>query len=226
MKAQFHYDLGKACHLKAKYLIESSNKGHNDENIENLQKKANYYFLKAEEIWENMLNKFKELSATEKDNIRVNLSIVNEDIMENDVVSINDKKAIKIQDPYPFIIAPENVAPFLPRTTQFLTRFKSRDLDFRSYWIYKNLISDMIFDFNKLEYLKNKKSAVGRTLKELKVLYENNDIDINMFTYLLEKYSNKLKMIENEVDKLQKSDKKSEASKEEIKITCADLLII
>ena len=213
-KAQYHYDMGKACHLKAKFLLKDSNDNFKNEKVENLQKKANYYFLKAEEIWESMLKNIKDLSSKEKDNIRINLSIVNEDIMENDVVSINDKKAIKIQDPYPFIIAPENLAPFLPRTTQYLTKFNPRDFDFRSYSIYKNMISDMIYDHDKLDYLKNKKSAIGRTLKELKILYENNDIDINMFIYLLEKYSLKLNSIQNEIDKYKESKKSIEASKE------------
>ena len=81
LKAQYNYDIGKACHLKAKLLINMSDDGENKEIIEDIQKKANYYFFKAEETWEYMLENLKELSSNEKENIQINLSIVNEHII-------------------------------------------------------------------------------------------------------------------------------------------------
>jgi len=130
-KAQYNYDLGRACHFKAKALLKSSPKGGNEKEIENLQKKANYYYIKAEEVWESMLNKTGKLKDPEKDNIRTNLSIVNENIIENDVELIDETEALEIQDPEPLIIIPENLAPFIPRTTNYLTKYKKGKLSFK-----------------------------------------------------------------------------------------------
>ncbi|MFX1356205.1 MAG: helix-hairpin-helix domain-containing protein [Promethearchaeota archaeon] len=216
LKAQYNYDIGKACHLKAKFLSKISENNEDEEIIEDLQKKANYYFYKAEETWEKMLNDIKELTNTEKDNIRNNLSIVNEDIMQNDVEIIKQSEAMKIQDPEPLIIVPENLAPFLPRTTNYLMQYKPKDLNFDAYKRYKDLISEISIDYNELEELTNKKAGIGRTLKQLKILYANNDIDISMFTHLFEKYSNKLVTIEKVIEKLKNPDKKNIIEKKKI----------
>ncbi len=64
------------------------------------------------------------------------------------------------------------------------------------------------FLLSKIEKLQSKKAGIGRVIKELKVLYENNDININMFSELLEKYSIELKMVESAIDKLKKPEKK------------------
>ncbi|MFX1477950.1 MAG: helix-hairpin-helix domain-containing protein [Promethearchaeota archaeon] len=201
-KAQYNYDLGRACHFKAKALQKSSPKGGNEKEIEDLQKKANYYYLKAEEVWEGMLNRPGKLKDPERDNIRTNLSIVNENIIENDVDQIDEAKALEIQDPEPLIIIPENLAPFIPRTTNYLTKYKQADLNFDAYRRYKNLMSDVLLNFNRIEELQNSKAGIGRTIKQLKILYENNDIDINSFTELFEKYSIKLEVIENAIRNL------------------------
>ena len=50
----------------------------------------------------------------------------------------------------------------------------------------------------------DKKAAMVRTLKELKVLKEQGEIDLEKFAGLLEKYSHKLKMIETALGKLSK----------------------
>ncbi|MFX1449032.1 MAG: helix-hairpin-helix domain-containing protein [Promethearchaeota archaeon] len=199
-KAQYLYDIGRACHLKAKSLLLLSTEEVNEEEVEKLQKKANYYYHKAEELWEIMLE--KSLSPFEKDCIKNNLEIVNDYIIENDKELIDDNEALEIQDPEPLIIVPENLAPFIPRTTNFLTQYKPTDLDFNAYLRYKNLMSDVLVNFNKIDELKNSKAGVGRTIKQLKVLYENNDIDINSFTELFEKYSIKLETIESAIQKL------------------------
>ena len=207
LKAQYNYDIGKACHLKAKYLSKLPDAEENEEIIENLKKKANYYYLKAEELWEFILKKFPNLSIPAKEKLKYNLSVVNENIIENDVEIICEEEAIQIQDPEPLIIIPENLAPFIPRTTNFLTQYNEKDLNFNAYLRYKNLMSDVMTNFNKVEELRNSKAGVGRTLKQLKILYDNNDIDVNSFTELFEKYSIKLETIENAIQKLKNPSK-------------------
>jgi hypothetical protein len=210
-KAQYHYDIGRACHLKAKSLLRSSTDEVDEEKIEKLQKKANYYYYKAEDLWENMLK--ETLNPVEKDGIKNNLSIVNDYIIQNDVELIDDNEALEIQDPEPLIIVPENLAPFIPRTTNFLTKYKQSDLNFDAYLRYKNLMSDVLVNFNKIEELKNTKAGIGRTIKQLKILYENNDIDINSFTELFEKYSIKLENIESAIRNLKPPENKKEQKK-------------
>ncbi len=212
-KAQTNYDLGRACHFKAKSLLKVSPEGKNEDKIEKLQKKANYYYVKAEEIWESMLKNSEELAELERESIRSNLSIVNDNIIENDVEIIYDKEASEIQDPEPLIIIPENLAPFIPRTTNFLTNYKQADLNFDAYLRYKNLMSDVLINFNKIDELKNNKAGIGRTLKQLKILYENNDIDINSFTELFEKYSIKLEAIEYAIRNLKNPENKTTVNK-------------
>ncbi|MFX0145932.1 MAG: helix-hairpin-helix domain-containing protein [Candidatus Hodarchaeota archaeon] len=221
-KAQYNYDIGRACHLKAKYLRNLLPEGESEENIEKLQKKANYYYMKAEEIWESMLNKFENLKDHERESLRNNLSIVNNNIIENDVPKIYDPEALEIQDPEPLIIIPENLAPFVPRTTNFLTKYSQSDLNFDAYLRYKNLMSEVTINSNKIEELKNSKAGIGRTLKQLKILYDNNDIDINSFTELFEKYSIKLESIESAIQNLrypEKKNKRTEGQKQILKST-------
>jgi len=210
-KAQYQYDIGRACHLKAKSLLHFSDEDINEEKIEKLQKKANYYYNKAEELWEQMLK--KTLYHGVKDCIENNLSIVNDYIIENDAEIIDDFEAFEIQDPEPLIIVPENLAPFIPRTTNFLTTYKQTDLNFDAYLRYKNLMSDVLVNFNKVDELKNNKAGIGRTIKQLKILYENNDIDINNFTELFEKYSIKLETIESAIRNLKSHENIKEQNK-------------
>jgi hypothetical protein len=68
-----------------------------------------------------------------------------------------------------------------------------------------------------LDRLKNKKAGIGRTIKELKALYENDDIDITKFSELLEKYSVKLKMMESSVQKLERIYKEKEPARKKRK---------
>ncbi|MHA2009080.1 MAG: helix-hairpin-helix domain-containing protein [Promethearchaeota archaeon] len=219
-KAQYNFDIGRACHLKAKSLLKLALDGENEENIESLRKKANYYYLKAEEIWESMVNKsFTEvLTDLEKENLRSNLSIVNDTIIENDVERIDDEEALEIQDPEPLIIIPENLAPFIPRTTNFLTKYRQSDLNFDAYLRYKKLMSDVLINFDKIDELQNNKAGIGRTLKQLKILYDNNDIDINSFTELFEKYSIKLESIEYAIRNLKNPEKKIKVKEDQKEI--------
>ena len=199
-KAQYQYDIGRACHLKAKSLYILLPEERNQERIEKMQKKANYYYRKAEDLWEIMLQETP--SSFEKDCLINNLSIVNDYIIENDQELIDDSEAWEIQDPEPLIIVPENLAPFIPRTTNFLTKYKQTELNFDAYLRYKNLMADVLVNFNKIEELKNSKAGIGRTIKQLKFLYENSDIDINSFTELFEKYSIKLETIESAIQNI------------------------
>ena len=212
-KAQYQYDIGRACHLKAKSLLKFSHEEKNEEKIERLQKKATYYYHKAEDLWENMLTETELLNPVEKDCVKNNLSIVNEYIIENDAELIDDFEALEIQDPEPLIIVPENLAPFIPRTTNYLTKYKQADINFDAYLRYKNLMSDVLVNFDKIEELKNSKAGIGRTIKQLKILYENNDIDINSFTELFEKYSIKLETIEYAIRNIQAPENKKEQNK-------------
>jgi len=210
-KAQYQYDIGRACHLKAKSLFKLLPEERNQESIEKMQKKANYYYHKAEDLWEIMLQ--ETLNSFEKDCLINNLSIVNDYIIENDQEFIDDNEAWEIQDPEPLIIVPENLAPFIPRTTSYLTIYKQTELNFDAYLRYKNLMADVLVNFNKIEELKNNKAGIGRTIKQLKILYENSDIDINSFTELFEKYSIKLETIESAIQNLRTPENRKERNK-------------
>jgi archaellum component FlaC len=74
-------------------------------------------------------------------------------------------------------------------------------------------MSDVLVNFNKIDELKNTKAGIGRTIKQLKILYENNDIDINSFTELFEKYSIKLETIESAIQNLRPPENKKEQNK-------------
>jgi hypothetical protein len=213
LKAQYNYDIGKACHLKATFLSKSPDANENEDIIEKLKKKANYYYFKAEDLWEFILKKYPNISEAAKQKLNYNLSVVNENIMENDVEEISEAEAMEIQDPEPLIIIPENLAPFIPRTTNFLTKYDQKDLNFDAYLRYKNIMSEVLINFNRIEELRNNKAGVGRTLKQLQILYENNDIDVNSFTELFEKYSIKLETIENAIQNLKDPSKSNQFKK-------------
>lgn len=201
LKAQFYYDMGKACSLKSKGISNlDSYKVH--EKKRTLQEKANYYYYQAEEIWEHLIENTIDIKKEERKNLQINLSIVNENILENDVEIIDKEAALNIQDPEPVIIVPENIAYTIPRTTEYLTDYPSRILEFKRYKNYEDFKKETNLRLNKIEKLNNKKAGIGRTIKELKTLYKNNDIDVNKFSALLEKYSTKFNMIETAIKKL------------------------
>ncbi len=219
LKAQYNYDIGKACHLKAESLLKKPDDSVYKESIEELKKKANYYFNKAEKTWENMLKDIKELSNEESRNIKTKISSINEHIILNDVETISENEAMKLQDPEPLIIVPENIAPFLPRTTNFLTQNTQKDLNFHAYRRYKDLLSEISVEYNEMDELQNRKAGIGRTLKQLKVLYDNNDIDINEFTHLFEKYSTMLATIDHVMEKLKNPKAQNKNDKQQIRET-------
>ncbi|MFW9828277.1 MAG: helix-hairpin-helix domain-containing protein [Candidatus Thorarchaeota archaeon] len=208
LNAQADFDMGKACYLKAQALqkmgiSESLDQQIQKRLIEDLSKKAVYYFSKSEEIWEDMLKKFKNLTEKEKGNILFNLSVVNDNIMEIDVEVLPYKVLKDIQNPEPYITVPENLAEKLPKTTSYLSNIKPVDVNVEIYRKYKLKFLDKPNPLKKKAELLSQKTALGRTIKELKSLYDNNDVDINKYTELFEKYTIKLNLIELEINKLE-----------------------
>ncbi|MFX1366095.1 MAG: hypothetical protein ACFFCE_06790 [Promethearchaeota archaeon] len=203
IRAQFHYDMGKACSLKARASVESSITSINHDKITKLQQKAKWYFLKARDIWEDMLSTLS-VSNDEKTNIEMNLSIVKENLSENNADQLEYEDIKKIQDPEPIIIIPENLAPFVPKSIIYLTKFVPKDLNIKRFKSYQKKKLEEKIPYSKKERLIDKKAGVVRTINELKLLKDNNDIEIEKFAALMEKYSVKLKMIDSAIQKLAK----------------------
>ncbi len=203
IRAQFHYDMGKSCSLKAKASLESSLTDINQEKVRKLQQKALWYFIKARDIWENMLQNLPT-SSEEKENIDLNLSIVKENIKETDVEQLEYEDIKKIQDPEPIIIIPENLAPFVPKSTIYLTKFVPKDLNIKRFKSFQRKKLEQKIPYSKREKLADKRAAIVRTINELKLLKENKEIDVEKFAELMEKYSIKLNMIESAIEKLAK----------------------
>ena len=201
MRALINYYKGKSCHLKAKATICSSNNNeiYDSDDVTNLQKKANYYFLICEEIWENTLKNHKNLGEKRILELKRYLATVNEEIIENDVEVINSNQAEKIQDPEPFIAIPENMSYCIPKFTKFLTNYPTTIIEKQSI---DYVDSEQSNKTNEIRTLKDKKAGMGRTLKQIKELYENGDIDIHQFSELYEKYSTKISSIETKIKHL------------------------
>ncbi|MHA1725633.1 MAG: hypothetical protein ACTSXH_12505 [Promethearchaeota archaeon] len=204
IRAQFHYDMGKACYLKAKASIESSIININKEKVEKLQNKAQWYFAKAKEIWNSMLTNLKELTEEEKESIQHNLEIVEEILKQNDRPILEYEEIKKIQDPEPIIIVPENLAPFVPKSTVYLTKFVPKDLNVKRFKKFQSKKLEKKIPYSKKEKLLDKKAAIVRTINEIKALKENNEINLQKFAQMMEKYSMKLQMIDTALEKLSK----------------------
>ncbi|MFX1267552.1 MAG: hypothetical protein ACFFAK_06290, partial [Promethearchaeota archaeon] len=195
---------GKACHLKAIASLESSITTINKEKVQKLQQKANFYYEKAEEIWEAMYNDLPYLSEEEQDSIQLNLSIVKDLLENNNVESLDYEEIKKIQDPEPIVIIPENLAPFVPKNIVYLTKFVPKDLNIKRFKSFQKKKLEQKIPYSKREKLNDKKAGIIRTINELKSLRENNEIDIEKFAEIMEKYSTKLKMIDTAIEKLAK----------------------
>ncbi len=204
LRAQFHFDMGKACHLKAIASLESSITTINKEKVQKLQQKANFYYKKAEEIWEDMYKDLPNLSEEEQDSIQLNLSIVKDLLKNNDVEPLDYEEIKRIQDPEPIVIIPENLAPFVPKNIVYLTKFVPKDLNIKRFRTFQKKKLEQKIPYSKREKLNDKKAGIVRTINELKSLRENNEIDIEKFAELMEKYSTKLKMIDTAIEKLVK----------------------
>jgi len=202
LRAQFHFDMGKACQLKAKASLESSITNINKDKVRKLQQKANFYFLKSEEIWNEMISSVSDLSSEERNNIELNLSVVKDIMKEFTLEPLTYEDIKKIQDPEPIIIIPENLAPFVPKSTIYLTKFVPKDLNIKRFKSFQKKKIEQKIPYSKRERLMDKKAGIVRTINELKLLKENKEIDVEKFAELMEKYSTKLKMIETAVTKL------------------------
>ncbi|MFX1344021.1 MAG: hypothetical protein ACFFBC_03000 [Promethearchaeota archaeon] len=207
LSAQADFDMAKACYLQAQALqkmefSESSDKQSQTRLIEDLFKKAVYYFSKSEENWEEMLKKFNDLEENEKGNILFNLSIVNDNIMEIEAEILPYELIKDIKNPEPYIAVPENLAEKLPKTILYLSDVKSMDVNVELFRKYKQKNLEKPKPVKKREELLSKKTSIGRIIKQLKSLYDDNDIDVNKYTELYEKYTIKLNDIELQIQKL------------------------
>ena len=79
-----------------------------------------------------------------------------------------------------------------------------KDLNIKRFKAYQRKKLEEKIPYSKKEKLIDQTAGVIRTINELKLLKENNEIDIDKFAELMEKYSIKLKMIESAVEKLGK----------------------
>jgi hypothetical protein len=202
LRAQFHFDMGKACQLKAKASLESSITNINKDKVRKLQQKANFYFLKSEEIWNEMISSISDLSSEERNNVELNLSVVKDVIKEFTLEILSYEDIKRIQDPEPIITIPENLAPFVPKSTIYLTKFVPKDLNIKRFKSFQKKKLEQKIPYSKRERLMDKKAGIVRTISELKVLKENKEIDVEKFAELMEKYSTKLQMIETAITKL------------------------
>jgi len=204
LRAQFHFDMGKACSLKAKASLESSITNINKDKVRKLQQKANFYYEKSKEIWNEMLQELSDLSSEEKSNIDGNLAIVMDILKENQMDTLNYDEIKRIQDPEPIIIIPENLAPFVPKSTIYLTKFVPKDLNIKRFKSFQKRKLEQKIPYSKRERLIDKKAGIVRTISELKVLKDNKEIEVEKFAELMEKYSTKLKMCDTALENLAK----------------------
>ncbi len=204
LRAQFHYDMGKACQLKAQASLDSSITSINMEKITRLKQKANFYYDKSKIIWKEMLESLTNLSEAEKNNLRVNLSVVETLMNENNVDVLDYEEIKRIQDPEPIIVIPENLAPFVPKSTIFLTKFVPKDLNVKRFKSFTQKKLEQKIPYSKKEKLIDQKAGIVRTINELKTLREGNEITVEKYAELMEKYSVKLKMVETAIEKLAK----------------------
>jgi len=204
LKAKFNYEIGRACHLKARAIKKTPIQEQNGNIVMKLQQKANYYFFQAEEIWEKMLNNNNKLSLEEKKDLKGKLSKVNNDIIENEVEILKFDKVKKIQDPEPIIVVPENLAPVIPKCTEFMTRYAPKDANVDRYKKYNVKKIEERITYSKKEELLIKKVAILRTISVLEGLFEKNEIDVEKFIELMEIYSIKQEEIEQALENLEK----------------------
>jgi hypothetical protein len=204
LRAQFHYDMGKACQLKANASLESSITPLNKDKVTQLKQKANFYYKKAREIWVDMLDNVPHLEEDERRSINDNISIVDDLIKENDVMELDYEEIKKIQDPEPIVIVPENLAPFVPKNIIYLTKFVPKDLNIKRFKSFSKKKLDQKIPYSRKEKLIDKKAGIVRTINELKVLRENNEIELEKYAELMEKYSTRLNMIDTAIEKLAK----------------------
>ena len=209
LQALISYYMGKSCLMKARSFLNPSFNPEHSKEPQLLLQKAKYYFFQAENIWEDLVTHSEELSDERRKQLIGYLSLVNKEIIENDVPSIKATDAKMIQDPEPIVIIPENVSFIAPKSTMYLTRFPSTRLEQNELQELLMFNTDTKFRINEFESLRNEKTAIGRVIKQLHFLYDKRDIDINTFSELFEKYSKKEQIVEEAMQKIKELHKKS-----------------
>ena len=204
IRAQFHYDMGQACELKARATVESSLTNIKSEKVKKLKQKALFYYSKSQKIWNSMLKNIKGLSPEEKESIEINAEVVDELIEDLDVEELPYNEIKRILDPEPVVLIPENLAPFVPKSTVYLTKFVPKDVNIRRFNKFKKKKLEKKIPYSKKEKLLDKKAGLIRTINELKMMKENKEIDADKFAELMEKYSIKLQMADTAIEKLSK----------------------
>ncbi|MFX1410218.1 MAG: hypothetical protein ACFFA6_07690 [Promethearchaeota archaeon] len=219
LQALINYYMGKSCLMKARSFLNPSLSPERSKGAQLFLQKANYYFFQAEKVWENLVTHSEELSDDRRKQLIGYLSLVNKEIIENDVPSIKATEAKLIQDPEPIIIIPENISFIAPKSTMYLTRFPSTRLEQNELQELLMFNTDTKFRINEFESLRNEKAAIGRVIKQLHFLYDNRDIDINTFSELFEKYSKKEAIVEDAMQKIKELHKKAKISMTNQKIS-------
>ncbi|MHA1456054.1 MAG: hypothetical protein ACTSR5_08745 [Promethearchaeota archaeon] len=87
----------------------------------------------------------------------------------------------------------------MPKSTKFLTNYPNTVMEKKSMDFVN---SEQASKPNDPNTLKNQKAGIGRTIKQIRILYENGDIDVNKFTELFEKYSTRIIEIEEKISQL------------------------
>jgi len=199
LRAQLHFDLGKACKLAVDSLEDIEQ---NEQKISKLKQKAKFYFTKAKDIWENMIKNIPDLSKGEIESIKLNLS-VSDDILKNlKTKDLPYDKIKKIQDPEPIIIIPENLAPFVPKATIYLSRIIPKDLNVARFNKFKDKKVEKKTSYSELDKMESEKFAIQRTLLELKKMRRDKEINVEEYTEQYQKYTQKLSEIETKINNL------------------------
>lgn len=79
-----------------------------------------------------------------------------------------------------------------------------KDLNIKRFKTYQRKKLEEKIPYSKKEKLIDQKAGVVRTINELKLLKKNNEVDVDKFAELMEKFSTKLKMIDSAIEKLAK----------------------
>ena len=195
LRAQMHFDMGKSCILMDEI---ASDYGIDKHRIDNLKQKAQFYFNKAKEIWEEMVNAIPNLNADEIQDIKDNITVSNDILKDLKVEKLPYEKIKKIQDPEPIIIIPENLAPFVPKATIYLSKIVPKDLNFTRFKKYKG----KRVGNSEHEELESQKFGVSRTILELKKMKKEGEISLEDYTEQFEKYKKKLNEIETKIKNL------------------------
>jgi len=199
LRAQMHFDMGKSCIL----MVEiSSDYGIDKPRVDNLKQKAQFYFKKAKDIWEEIINSIPNLSSEEINDVTDNISVCNDILKEIKIEELPYEKIKKIQDPEPIIIIPENLAPFVPKATVYLSKIVPKDLNIERFKKFKDKKVEKKTSYSEHEELESQKFGVNRTLLELKKMKMEGEIGLEEYTEQFEKYKKKLNEIETKIKNL------------------------